>query len=231
MMGATRFGSTSRNMMRVWLAPSDRLAERERVTAHDPGYVGPREERDHEDDEREARLHEPPEASLRGGGADRDDADRKEQGRHREDDVGSTRDDRVDGAAEVPGEQPQNDADEHCDPGRPERDDEGGPGAVDDAHENIAAGRIRAHQKFVRGTLGESEFIRGERAEELVLAVPDDARNEGCEDRDQDQQDDHHEADDRGLVLLEASPEELPRRTPDDSLHRLDRLELNGFRL
>ena len=69
MIGAIRFGSSSRKMIREFVEPDGArgldellLAQRERLAADDPRHVGPAGDRDDEDDDAEARLDQAAEA-------------------------------------------------------------------------------------------------------------------------------------------------------------------------
>ena len=135
-------------MIRALPAPSDRLAstnslaQRQHVAAHEPGHVGPGEERDDHDHQPQPRLQRPVEA-LAGRRAGHD-ADREQQQRDREDDVARPGDQPVDPAAEVARRHPQHDADEHRDAGRDDADQQRHARPVDRAHEDVAAAVVGA---------------------------------------------------------------------------------------
>src|SRR5215207_9823379 len=91
----------------------------------------------------------------------------EQQDREGEHDVGQPREHRVDPSAEVPGEQPDRDADEHREAGRDERDLERDARAVDRAREDVPAETVDA-ERVLTGRAGRRpEDVQGLRA--LVL--------------------------------------------------------------
>ena len=152
MIGAARFGSSSLTMIRRFDAPSDRAAstnsfsrKRQHLTADDPGRIGPARERDHGDHDRNARLDQTAEAPVPER-ARRGQPDRQQQVRNRQPGIDRARDERVDPAAVVAGEQPEEDPDHGGDRGRDERHQQRDPGAVDDPAEHVAADLIDPEQ-------------------------------------------------------------------------------------
>jgi hypothetical protein len=144
-------------------------------------------------------------------------ADREQEDRQGEDDVRRARDQRVRIPAEEAGCEPEHDADQDRDSRSHDGDDQRGAGAVEDAHEDVAPGRVRAEPEVAVGAQRKSELVRHLTLEELVWTVADEVlRDDAGEDGEQHEHRDRDETEHRGLVALEPHPEELPRRLAFD---------------
>ena len=113
---------------------------------------------------------------------------------------------------------PEHDPDEHRDARRDDPDDQGHARPVDGAHEDVAAAVVGAEPEVGARPLRDAEDVGRLALEELVRPVPGERREGRREDRDQDDQADEDEPREREPVLLEARPEQLPRRLADDHL-------------
>ena len=152
-------------------------------------------------------------AERAGGG----DPDAQQQHGERQHDVDEARQQRVDPAAVVAGQQPDGDADQHGDAGADDPDEQRDARAVDGAREDVApervdaeavlGGRARAACRTCRSASRSCTFGPG-RAGELHHAA-------GRAPPTSDQRDDHGERRQRDAVGAQAAPEQLPRRARD----------------
>ena len=201
MSGETRLGRICRNMIRRCARPERpaglhelALAQREHVAAHEPGDIGPREERDDQDHQGQPGLDGPVEAALLAGRARGDDADREEQQRDRQDDVGHARDQRVDPAAVVAGQHAEHHAHEHRDAGRDDAHDQGHADPVDRADEDVAPAVVGAEPEGAGRPLRDAEDVRRLPLEQLVGSVPRDRRDRRARRSRRDQEQDERQA-------------------------------------
>jgi hypothetical protein len=99
------------------------LAQRQHLTTHDARDRGPADDRDHDDHGAQPRPHGTAEAAV-AERAGRGDADPEQQHRERQHDVEQPREQRVDPAAEVAGEQADHDADDDREGGSDDPDEQ-----------------------------------------------------------------------------------------------------------
>jgi hypothetical protein len=188
------------------------LAQRQHLAADDAGDVGPAEEPDHVADHQQARLDQPTETPVRVQAARRDEAEREEQHRKGQDDVHRARDDRVRLASVEAGHDAEDHADDDLEAGREDRDDQRGPGAVEDPHEQVLARGVGPEPEVLVRPLRQAVLVEHREEELLVRVVVDEVSGDPAgAQRHRDEHADEDEA-------AEAAPEDLARAPADDGV-------------
>ena len=142
---------------------------------------------------------------------DGDEGDTEEQEREREDHVHRAREHAVGHSAEVAGDQPDDDSEEHGEGARDDACEQRDARRVHDPHEDVAAQVVGAEQKGRAGPTWKP-FRRQAGVEVLVVRpVPDDVCDQRCAHGHEDDGGDDHGAGDGDPVAAKPRPGELPR--------------------
>ena len=143
------------------------------------------------------------------GAEDRHEDECQQQAGEAQDQIHDAHDDDIDPAAEIAGEEAEDDAAHHRDGDHHRADQQRIAGAIDEAREQVTANRVGAED--VAGVAAGLPD-RGQEERGLVLLFGQMGGEERGEDGDQHQQHEDHEADDSAAVHREIVPELLQRR-------------------